>query len=131
MEAIIFCGIQASGKSTFFKEYFFKTHIRISLDLLGTRHKENIFLQTCFAARQRFVVDNTNATKNAGLNILKKQKHTDSGSLVIIFIQVLTMPLQEIKTETGKNIYPLLVSKALIKNFSRRFMMRTLMIFTR
>jgi predicted kinase len=63
MEAIIFCGIQASGKTTFYKEHFFRTHVRISLDLLNTRRKEKIFLQTCLETQQRFVIDNTNITK--------------------------------------------------------------------
>lgn len=63
MEAIIFCGIQATGKSTFYKERFFRTHMRISMDMLNTRNKENQFLQTCFLTQQRFVVDNTNPTK--------------------------------------------------------------------
>lgn len=63
MEAIIFCGIQASGKSSFFKEYFFSTHMRISLDLLHTRHREKLFLSTCLESGQRFVIDNTNPTR--------------------------------------------------------------------
>jgi len=46
MEAIIFCGIQATGKTTFFKERFFKTHMRISLDQLNTRNKELRFIET-------------------------------------------------------------------------------------
>ena len=37
MEAVVFTGIQASGKSTFYRERFFHTHLRISLDLLKTR----------------------------------------------------------------------------------------------
>jgi predicted kinase len=36
MEAVIFTGLQATGKSSFFKERFFSTHVRISLDLLRT-----------------------------------------------------------------------------------------------
>jgi len=60
MEIIIFCGIQATGKSTFFKEQFFKTHVRISMDLLHTRHKEQKFIETCLSLQQPFVVDNTN-----------------------------------------------------------------------
>jgi predicted kinase len=59
MEAVIFSGIQGSGKSTFFRERFFDTHVRISLDLLGTRPREATFLKTCLATGQRFVVDNT------------------------------------------------------------------------
>ncbi len=62
MEAIIFCGIQATGKSTFFKERFFKTYMHISLDVLKTRHREGRFLQTCLDTQQAFVLDNTNVS---------------------------------------------------------------------
>ena len=60
MEAVIFVGVQAAGKSTFYVERFFHTHVRISLDLLRTRHRERVFLEACLATRQPFVVDNTN-----------------------------------------------------------------------
>lgn len=60
MEAVIFCGVQASGKSGFYRERFFRTHVRVSLDLLRTRHREKLFLHLCLESGQRFVVDNTN-----------------------------------------------------------------------
>jgi predicted kinase len=60
MEAVIFAGIQGSGKSTFYRERFFETHVRVSLDLLGTRNREALFLKTCLSSGQRFVIDNTN-----------------------------------------------------------------------
>lgn len=63
MEMLLFTGIQASGKSTFYRERFFDTHLRISLDLLKTRHRESAFIQLCCATGQRFVVDNTNVTR--------------------------------------------------------------------
>lgn len=63
MELIIFIGCQASGKSTFFKQYFSDTHIRLNLDMLKTRHRENILFQACLDAKQKFVVDNTNPSK--------------------------------------------------------------------
>ncbi|MFD2999238.1 AAA family ATPase [Pontibacter toksunensis] len=62
MQAIILCGIQASGKSTFYKEHFFNSHVRISMDLLRTRNRERLFLESCFRTQMRFVVDNTNPT---------------------------------------------------------------------
>jgi predicted kinase len=62
MEAIIFVGIQASGKSTFYRENFLNTHIRLNLDMLKTRHREQIFIQACIEGKQPFVVDNTNPT---------------------------------------------------------------------
>jgi predicted kinase len=60
MEAVILIGIQGVGKSTFYRERFFDTHVRISLDLLKTRCREEVFLKTCLGTQQRFVVDNTN-----------------------------------------------------------------------
>jgi predicted kinase len=61
-EAVILIGIPGSGKSTFYRQRFAETHVRINLDMLRTRHREAAFLETCLATRQRFVVDNTNAT---------------------------------------------------------------------
>ena len=60
MELIVFSGIQASGKTTFYRERFLATHARVSLDLLKTRQREDILLFACFAAQQPVVVDNTN-----------------------------------------------------------------------
>jgi predicted kinase len=60
MEAVILCGIQGSGKTTLYRDRFLETHVRVSMDLLGTRSREAQFLETCLATRQRFVVDNTN-----------------------------------------------------------------------
>lgn len=65
MEAVIFVGIQAAGKSSFYKERFFNTHLRINLDMLKTRHREQSLLQACLETKQRFVVDNTNPTVEA------------------------------------------------------------------
>ena len=63
MEAIIFIGLQGSGKSSFYKERFFSTHVRISLDLLKTRYRESRLLELCLETDQRFVIDNTNPTQ--------------------------------------------------------------------
>jgi len=59
-EAVIFTGVQAAGKSTFYRERFFETHVRINMDMLHTRRRESLLLDACLAARQPFVVDNTN-----------------------------------------------------------------------
>jgi predicted kinase len=63
MESVIFIGLQASGKSTFYQQRFFNTHVRINLDMLKTRHREKQLMETCLQARQPFVIDNTNPTK--------------------------------------------------------------------
>ena len=63
MEAVILIGIQGSGKSTFYRRQFFDTHVRINLDMLKTRHREKCLLEACLAAKQPFVVDNTNPAR--------------------------------------------------------------------
>jgi predicted kinase len=63
MQLILFVGIPGSGKSTFYKERFFNSHMRVSLDLLNTRNKEQRFLDLAFSLQQRLVIDNTNVLK--------------------------------------------------------------------
>jgi len=62
MEAIVLCGVQASGKTTLYRDRFLATHVRISMDLLRTRAREAAFLALCLETHQPFVVDNTNPT---------------------------------------------------------------------
>ena len=74
MQAIILIGLQASGKSTFYKEYFFNSHMRISMDLFNTRNKETKFFDQCLELQQRLVVDNTNPTKDERQRYIEKLK---------------------------------------------------------
>lgn len=63
VEAVVFVGLQGAGKSTFYKERFFATHVRVNLDMLKTRHRERRVMQACIDTDQPFVVDNTNPTR--------------------------------------------------------------------
>ncbi|HEY6467451.1 MAG TPA: AAA family ATPase [Candidatus Acidoferrales bacterium] len=60
METVIFVGVQGSGKTTFYQERFADTHVRISLDVLRTRRREQLLFEACLQGRQPFVIDNTN-----------------------------------------------------------------------
>ncbi len=62
MQLIIFIGLQASGKSTFYREKFIDSHIRLNLDMLKTRYREQILFNACLEAKQPVVIDNTNPT---------------------------------------------------------------------
>jgi len=63
-QAIILIGIQASGKTSFYAQKFLKTHIRVSLDMLHTRRKEQMLLNACLSMPHSFVIDNTNLTRD-------------------------------------------------------------------
>jgi predicted kinase len=60
MDAVVLCGVQGAGKTTFYQQHFVHTHVRISLDVVRTRHRESVLLHACLALEQPFVVDNTN-----------------------------------------------------------------------
>lgn len=62
MQLILFIGIPGSGKSTFYQQNFFHTHVRVNLDMLRTRNREKRLLDFCFQTMQPLVVDNTNVT---------------------------------------------------------------------
>jgi predicted kinase len=63
MEAVLFIGIQATGKSSFYLERFFRTHVRINGDMLKTRHREDLLLRACLEGKTPFVVDKMNLTR--------------------------------------------------------------------
>ena len=62
MELVVFVGLQGSGKSTFYINRFSDTHLRINLDMLRTRRRENAILDASLKVGQRVVIDNTNPT---------------------------------------------------------------------
>jgi len=63
MEAILFIGIQAAGKSSFYREKFFDTHLRLNMDSLKTRNREDILLRACLDAKMNASRENRNPRK--------------------------------------------------------------------
>jgi predicted kinase len=66
MELVIFVGLQASGKSTFFRKRFAATHEHVSKDLFPHNRNKNRrqehLLRAVLSAGRCVVVDNTNPT---------------------------------------------------------------------
>ncbi|MBO9731961.1 MAG: ATP-binding protein [Chitinophaga sp.] len=106
MEAVIFCGIQATGKSTFYKQHFFDTHLRISMDQLHTRNKEGKLLDYCFSVQQAFVVDNTNparADREKYITLAKQYKFKVTG---YYFQSAIADALERNNRRSGKALVP-------------------------
>ena len=66
MEIIIFVGLQASGKSTFYRTHFAATHDYVSKDLLRNKSRPALLQQRlveeALQAGHSVVIDNTNPT---------------------------------------------------------------------
>jgi predicted kinase len=63
MQVVLLIGIQGAGKTTFYQQRFLATHLRLSLDLVRTRHRERVLFETCLELRQSCVIDNTNVRR--------------------------------------------------------------------
>ncbi|MCI0388829.1 MAG: ATP-binding protein [Acidobacteria bacterium] len=106
MEAVIFIGIQATGKSTFFQQRFFETHVRINLDMLKTRNRDRILLAACLEARQPFVIDNTNLTREARAGYISQAKTAGFGVTGFYFKSALQAALECNRQRGGKALIP-------------------------
>jgi hypothetical protein len=85
MEAVILIGIQGTGKTTFCRQRFFDTHVRLSLDMLKTRYREDLLISACIVAKQPFVVDNTNITQVNRERYIRPARELNSESPVTTF----------------------------------------------
>lgn len=106
MEVVIFVGIQASGKSTFYREHFFDTHLRINLDMLKTRNREQILLQACIEAKQPFVIDNTNPSVEERARYMGLARSAGFRVLGYYFDVQIKEALARNKERTGKDHIP-------------------------
>jgi len=106
LEAVVFVGLQASGKSSFFQEQFFSTHVRISLDLLKTRSRERRFVETCLATRQRFVVDNTNPTCEERVRYVAAARAAGYSTVAYYFLPDVEKCLQRNRLRTDSERVP-------------------------
>ncbi len=65
-DLVIFVGLQASGKTTYYRDHFAATHVHVSKEQMkSTRDrdtKQRLLIEKAFAAGKPVVVDNTNPT---------------------------------------------------------------------
>ncbi|MDX2069728.1 MAG: AAA family ATPase [Haliscomenobacter sp.] len=106
MQAILFIGIQATGKTTFYLNNFFRTHVHISLDQLNTRNKEAQFIDTCLSTQQAFVVDNTNPTRAERKGYIDKAKSRHFRVIAYYFQSSLEQALRWNAQREGKARIP-------------------------
>ncbi|HJX28399.1 MAG TPA: AAA family ATPase [Thermoanaerobaculia bacterium] len=116
MEAILLIGIQGAGKSTFYKERFFATHVRINMDMLKTRYREKVLLSACLLARQPFVVDNTNALTAERARFIEPAKENAFRVIAYYFEPDVRASIARNAKRSGKAVIPV---KGLLGTYKR------------
>ena len=119
MVAVIFIGIQGSGKSSFFRERFFDTHVRINLDMLRTRHREELLLAACLAAGQSFVIDNTNPLLSDRARYVERARAAGFRTVAYFFESSLREAMARNNMRTGKQKVPAPAVTAAFKKIVR------------
>ena len=95
-----------NGENHFFKDRFFKTHVRISLDQLNTRNKELKFIETCINTFHPFVVDNTNPSREDRAKYIAIAKANKFKVIGYYFQSKLADALVRNSRRTGKEQIP-------------------------
>jgi len=106
MEAVIFIGIQGSGKSSFFRERFFDTHVRVNLDMLRTRRREELLVAACLEGGQSFVVDNTNPLPSDRVRYVVPARAAGFRTVAYFFEASLRAAMERNNLRTGKQKVP-------------------------
>jgi predicted kinase len=106
MEAVIFIGIQGAGKSSFFRERFFDTHVRINLDMLRTRRREELLVAACIEAGQSFVIDNTNPLPSDRARYIEPARAAGFRAVAYFFEASLREAMQRNNLRAGKQRIP-------------------------
>lgn len=117
MEMIVFCGLQASGKTTFYVNNFLNTHVRISMDLLNTRNKEAKFLDLCLELQQRVVIDNTNKDAESRNLYTNKARQKKFRTLCYYFKSNVSKSIERNNNRVGKNKVEEVAIKSCFKGF--------------
>lgn len=106
MQLIIFTGVQASGKSSFYLLNLYHSHLRINLDMLKTRHRENIIFEACLASQTKLVIDNTNPAREDRARYIQRAKNAGFEVISYFFETDLNSTLVRNQQRTGKANIP-------------------------
>jgi predicted kinase len=110
MEIIIFIGLQATGKSTFYRQHFMTTHELISKDLLSNRSgkesRQVQLIETALQANKSIVIDNTNPRQIDRENIISQARKYDVKIVGYYFASKISESLERNRHRTGKALVP-------------------------
>lgn len=110
MDVLIFCGLQAAGKSTFYREYFLTTHVLISKDLMPNTarpaRRQAELLHLALQARHSIVIDNTNPTPAERVPLIEIAHSYQARVTSYYFVTTTQQALERNQQRAGKASVP-------------------------
>ena len=123
MELVIFIGLQACGKSTFFHQYFAATHEHISKDLMRNNknraRRQAQLIEVALQAGRSLVVDNTNPTVEERGSIIQLGYTYGAQIIGYYFQSQVNHCLERNQQRSGKARVPDVAIYATIKKLQR------------
>lgn len=119
MQLIIFMGIQASGKSSFYLRHLAHSHLRINLDMLKTRHREKMIFEARLTSKTKMVIDNTNPTEADRARYIASARSAGFEIIGYFFETDLNSALKRNQLREGKAYIPEVGVRATYKKFEK------------
>ena len=110
MELIIFIGLQASGKSTYFHTHFAATHQYVSKDMLRNNKRPDTrqtqLIESALKTGRSVVVDNTNPTVEARAQLINLGRMHGARIIGYYFESHVSICIKRNKQREGKARVP-------------------------
>jgi predicted kinase len=123
LELIMFIGLQASGKSSFFHRHFSATYTYVSKDLLRNNgrpaRRQQQLIEEALQARLSVVVDNTNVTLESRAELIHSGRLYNATIIGYYFEPQVSRCLERNRQRTGKARVPDVAIFATLKKLVR------------
>ena len=123
LDLIIFVGLQAAGKSTFFRTHFATTHVLVSKDLLHNNkrpaRRQYQLVEAALQAGSSVVIDNTNPTLADRAELIQLGRRYGAEIAGYYFVPEVRQSLVRNKQRLGKEKVPDVAIFATMKRFVR------------
>jgi predicted kinase len=110
VELIIFVGLQAAGKSTYYRTHFAATHVHVSKDLMKNARDREVrqqqMIREALAAGRSVVVDNTNPTPAARVPLIAIGRRLGARVVAVFFQSVVKDAVARNRLREGKERVP-------------------------
>ena len=116
---VLFIGIPASGKTSFYRERFFPSHLYVSLDQVRSRSMERALFDLILERNKSCVVDNTNVRRSDRARYIPTARAKGYRVVGYFFDPDLKGCLERNGKRTGRAFVPERAIRAMLSSFER------------